>query len=140
MVKPFSGSYKTSCRAGLLRDPLESEFRNPEARSERFVESNPTESSKQRPISSPFSCRRKSSSTCIYHQTGVWINADFVRSDFVRMKWGLGRFWGWFGNEKSRRWSGFLRDPGRIRTCDRLLRRQMLYPAELRDLSTKLEK
>lgn len=26
-----------------------------------------------------------------------------------------------------------LRDRGRIRTCDRLLRRQMLYPAELRD-------
>ena len=25
------------------------------------------------------------------------------------------------------------RDRGRIRTCDRLLRRQMLYPAELRD-------
>ena len=25
-------------------------------------------------------------------------------------------------------------DPDRIRTCDRLLRRQMLYPAELRDL------
>ena len=24
-------------------------------------------------------------------------------------------------------------DPDRIRTCDRLLRRQMLYPAELRD-------
>ena len=26
----------------------------------------------------------------------------------------------------------FSREPGRIRTCDRLLRRQMLYPAELR--------
>ena len=25
-------------------------------------------------------------------------------------------------------------DRDRIRTCDRLLRRQMLYPAELRDL------
>lgn len=25
-------------------------------------------------------------------------------------------------------------DCGRIRTCDRLLRRQMLYPAELRNL------
>ena len=29
----------------------------------------------------------------------------------------------------------FIRDRDRIRTCDRLLRRQMLYPAELRDLS-----
>ena len=28
------------------------------------------------------------------------------------------------------------RDRGRIRTCDRLLRRQMLYPAELRDLAS----
>ncbi len=28
----------------------------------------------------------------------------------------------------------FQCDRGRIRTCDRLLRRQMLYPAELRDL------
>ena len=27
----------------------------------------------------------------------------------------------------------FSREPDRIRTCDRLLRRQMLYPAELRD-------
>ena len=26
-------------------------------------------------------------------------------------------------------------DPGRNRTCDPLLRRQMLYPAELRDLA-----
>ena len=26
----------------------------------------------------------------------------------------------------------FSREPDRIRTCDRLLRRQMLYPAELR--------
>ena len=31
----------------------------------------------------------------------------------------------------------FIRDRDRIRTCDRLLRRQMLYPAELRDLSGK---
>ncbi len=30
----------------------------------------------------------------------------------------------------------FLSDRDRIRTCDRLLRRQMLYPAELRDLLT----
>ena len=29
--------------------------------------------------------------------------------------------------------SGFFRDPEGIRTPDRLLRRQMLYPAELRD-------
>ncbi len=29
---------------------------------------------------------------------------------------------------------GFEGDRDRIRTCDRLLRRQMLYPAELRDL------
>ena len=28
-------------------------------------------------------------------------------------------------------------DRDRIRTCDRLLRRQMLYPAELRDHSAK---
>ena len=28
-----------------------------------------------------------------------------------------------------------LGDRGTIRTCDRLLRRQMLYPAELRDLA-----
>ena len=28
-------------------------------------------------------------------------------------------------------------DHDRIRTCDRLLRRQMLYPAELRDLHLK---
>ena len=27
------------------------------------------------------------------------------------------------------------REPDRIRTCDRLLRRQMLYPAELRVLT-----
>ena len=32
----------------------------------------------------------------------------------------------------------FIRDRDRIRTYDRLLRRQMLYPAELRDLSIKL--
>jgi hypothetical protein len=30
-----------------------------------------------------------------------------------------------------------LRDRDRIRTCDRLLRRQMLYPAELRDRIVK---
>ena len=30
----------------------------------------------------------------------------------------------------------FVCDRDRIRTCDRLLRRQMLYPAELRDLIT----
>ena len=29
----------------------------------------------------------------------------------------------------------FIGDPGRTRTCDPLLRRQMLYPAELRDLA-----
>ena len=29
----------------------------------------------------------------------------------------------------------FLGDPGKTRTCDPLLRRQMLYPAELRDLA-----
>ncbi len=29
----------------------------------------------------------------------------------------------------------FTSDRDRIRTCDRLLRRQMLYPAELRDLA-----
>ena len=29
----------------------------------------------------------------------------------------------------------FPGDPGRIRTCDPLLRRQVLYPAELRDLA-----
>ena len=28
---------------------------------------------------------------------------------------------------------GFISDPDRIRTCDLLLRRQLLYPAELRD-------
>ena len=31
----------------------------------------------------------------------------------------------------------FYSDRDRIRTCDRLLRRQMLYPAELRDQSKK---
>ena len=31
----------------------------------------------------------------------------------------------------------YYRDRDRIRTCDRLLRRQMLYPAELRDQSKK---
>ncbi len=31
-------------------------------------------------------------------------------------------------------------DRDRIRTCDRLLRRQMLYPAELRDRSWYLSK
>ena len=42
-----------------------------------------------------------------------------------------------FPNKKSpRNLVGFfiLSDRDRIRTCDRLLRRQMLYPAELRDL------
>ena len=32
-----------------------------------------------------------------------------------------------------------LGDPGRIRTCDPLLRRQMLYPAELRDHTVSAE-
>ena len=32
-----------------------------------------------------------------------------------------------------RGYNAFSREPGRTRTCDRLLRRQMLYPAELRD-------
>ena len=31
-----------------------------------------------------------------------------------------------------RGYTAFSREPGRTRTCDRLLRRQMLYPAELR--------
>jgi hypothetical protein len=31
----------------------------------------------------------------------------------------------------------YIRDRDRIRTCDRLLRRQMLYPAELRDRGVK---
>jgi hypothetical protein len=35
--------------------------------------------------------------------------------------------------------SGFFCDRDRIRTCDRLLRRQMLYPAELRDLALRCE-
>ena len=34
--------------------------------------------------------------------------------------------------------SGLFRDRGRIRTFDRLLRRQMLYPAELRDPISKI--
>ena len=40
------------------------------------------------------------------------------------------------GQKKSRHSRGgffILSDPGAIRTRDRLLRRQMLYPAELRD-------
>ena len=44
------------------------------------------------------------------------------------------------GQKKSRHSRGgyfILGDPGAIRTRDRLLRRQMLYPAELRDRGRK---
>ncbi len=39
-----------------------------------------------------------------------------------------------YKNKKTHIVMGFC-DRDRIRTCDRLLRRQMLYPAELRDLN-----
>ena len=38
-----------------------------------------------------------------------------------------------YGKQKSPAYSRALSDRGRIRTSDRLLRREMLYPAELRD-------
>lgn len=34
----------------------------------------------------------------------------------------------------------FFSDRGRIRTFDRLLRRQMLYPAELRDQTLRVQR
>ena len=51
-------------------------------------------------------------------------------------KWNFIKLWEEkYKNEKAPEiFQGFLlSDRDRIRTCDRLLRRQMLYPAELRD-------
>ena len=39
-----------------------------------------------------------------------------------------------------RGYNAFSREPGRTRTCDRLLRRQMLYPAELRVQTHRLRR
>ena len=45
-----------------------------------------------------------------------------------------------YKNKKALQMQGLFCDRDRIRTCDLLLRRQLLYPAELRDLNGYLKK
>ena len=60
--------------------------------------------------------------------------SNFVAKVFPfvsKLKWTS--LWSKWKNHTHRVWFSFWCDRSRIRTCDRLLRRQMLYPAELCD-------